>query len=216
MAGGSNQFGSSGGPPNGSPAKRIQAALRGDPRRATIFLVLLTVLLVMWARLFMGNHSPAQAVAEHLVAAVDGSASDNTTAPRTTRRQQTGLSLSDWARQPVNPLSRNLFSVPYDYYPRDPNHPQPNQNADNGAAKSAAAQADLLKERRILVENIREQAASLSLEGIVMGPNPKASVNGQLLGVGQDIGATGFRIVKIEPRRVFVESHGIRIDLAMK
>jgi len=66
------------------------------------------------------------------------------------------------------------------------------------------------------VENIREQAASLSLEGIVMGPNPKASVNGQLLGVGQDIGATGFRIVKIEPRRVFVESHGIRIDLAMK
>ena len=82
-------------------------------------------------------------------------------------------SLSDWANEPERDLGRNLFSVPYDYYPQDPNHPPPTANTDNGNAKSATTQADQVKERQILIENLREQASSLTLEGTVLGQNPR-------------------------------------------
>jgi hypothetical protein len=195
--------------------KQIQAAVRSDPRRSTLLMVLVVVLIGLWARLFLNSH-PSEASAAHEAVVAAGLAADNP-ADLPGHRAQTGLSLADWARQPVNrPLSRNFFTVPYDSYPRDPSHPQTDQHTDNTSAKSASSQADQIRERQILVENVREQAANLSLDGIVMGPNPKASVNGELLGVGQNIGATGFRIVSIEPRRIFVELNGVRIDLAMK
>ena len=125
-------------------------------------------------------------------------------------------SLSEWANEPTGKMGRNLFSVPYDYYPQDPAHPPASSNTDNGSAKSASTQADQLKERQILIENLREQAAGLTLEGTVLGQNPRVWINGVLVGLGQPIGDSGFRVAKIESRRVFIERDGVQIVLSMK
>ncbi|HUB24467.1 MAG TPA: hypothetical protein VL992_03480 [Tepidisphaeraceae bacterium] len=201
--------------PSGAPSwQQLQTAVRNDPRRTLIVMVLVAVLLVLWGRLLLDGKSPSEAIAS--LTSEPQQADTDSTPVRIGHRPQSGLSLSDWARQPVSPLNRNFFSVPYDDYPPDPNHPQTNHNSNADSANSLSSQADQLKERQILIENLREQASSLSLDGIVMGPNPKASIDGQLVGVGQDIGVTGFRIVVIEPTKIIVLSHGVRIELAMK
>jgi hypothetical protein len=47
-----------------------------------------------------------------------------------------------------------------------------------------------------------------------MGPQPKAMVNGEL--VGEDSVVANFRIVQIEARRIIVEREGIRLEIQMK
>jgi hypothetical protein len=200
--------------PAGASWQQFQSAVRNDPRRTLMLMVLVAVLLVLWGRLLLDGKSPSEAIAS--LTSPQTPEDTDSTPQHASRRAQYGLSLADWARQPVRPLNRNFFAVPYDFYPPDPSHPPASEKSSSDSANSGSSPADQLKERQILVENIREQASQLSLDGIVMGPNPKASVNGQLVGVGQDISATGFRIVTIEPTRIIVVSHGVRIELAMK
>jgi hypothetical protein len=37
-----------------------------------------------------------------------------------------------------------------------------------------------------------------------------------LVGIGQEIGKTGFRVARIESRRIFIEREGVQIELLMK
>jgi len=123
---------------------------------------------------------------------------------------------------PVGPIDRNLFAVPFDYYPQDgARAPQASRTpTDQGfwdeLAKSMSAQADQKKDRQILVDNLRTQAAGLTLQGTVLGNQPKAWLNGSLVGVGENIGTTGFRVVKIEARMILVEREGVRLEIPMK
>jgi len=193
--------------------QQLRAAMKRDPRRVWLLAVLVGILFCLWGKLILGGHSPQSAAA----ARVDTSASfGDDGAAQSGRHDQPVMRLSDWANEPAEDLGRNLFSVPYDYYPQDPAHPQAAANTDNGSAKSATTQADQVKERRILIENLREQAGNLTLEGTVLGQNPRVWINGLLVGLDQPIGATGFRVAKIESRRVFIERDGVQIELSMK
>ena len=214
MPGPNHPFGTPGGNSPGSWPKQVKFAVRAEPGRAVLLGLLVVLLLGLWGRLLWSNRVPAEAMAQRLAGGTLALGSDNSSsyAPPSV---QSGLSIAEWARQPVGKLTRNFFTVPYDYYPLDPKHAA-DEPTHNDSANSPSTQADQLKERQILVANVQEQAASLSLDGIVMGPNPQASLNGQLLGVGQDIGSTGFRILRIEPTRVIVESRGVKIQLTMK
>jgi hypothetical protein len=119
------------------------------------------------------------------------------------------MTLAQWARQPTDNHTRNLFAVSINDYPIDPAHAE-------SSAKSDSSQADQMKERQILIQNLQAQAAKLTLEGVVLGDSPKAWIDGLLVGIGQPIGDTGFRVASIDARRILIQRDGVQIELSMK
>jgi hypothetical protein len=186
--------------------------LRGNARKSLLLTALLIAFVGIWARMIIGGHTPGAASAqEHQQPAAAVLAAEAAgAAPKT--GNQGAASLAQWASEGGS-LSRNLFAVPYDQYPMDPSY---NPQTGSDTAKSASAQADHLKERQALIGKLRSEAAKLTLEGVVLGASPKAWVSGLLVGVGQPVGQTGFRVTRIEPRRVVIECDGVQLELAMK
>jgi len=54
----------------------------------------------------------------------------------------------------------------------------------------------------------------LKLQSTVMGPQPSAMVNGEMVREGSVV--AGFRVLKIEARRMIVEREGIKLAILMK
>ena len=48
----------------------------------------------------------------------------------------------------------------------------------------------------------------------MMGASPKALINGQLVGEGEVV--AGFRVLKIEARRMIIEREGIQLEIQTK
>jgi hypothetical protein len=201
-------------PNSGGLAAQIKAALRRDPRRSGLLAILLLILAALWGKMFVGGNAPLEATASSLTPAQQISADTKSSQPIS--QSKGARTLTQWAKIPSAELDRNLFSVPFEYYSQDPAHPPKSKHTEQVQAKSSATEADLLRERQNLAENLRKAAASLTLEGTVLGANPRAWVNGLLVGIGQPIGDTGFRIARIESRRVFIERDGVQIELSMK
>ena len=65
-----------------------------------------------------------------------------------------------------------------------------------------------------LIQNLRQQAGQLQLTSTVMGPRPKAVINGQMVGEGEIVAQ--FRVVKIDARSAVVERDGVRLEIAMQ
>jgi hypothetical protein len=80
--------------------------------------------------------------------------------------------------------------------------------------KSLAQQADEASKRESLVNSLKQQAQAIRPQSTIMGPNPRAMINGQMVGEGDVVAS--FRVVKIEARRIIVEREGIRLDVPMK
>jgi hypothetical protein len=199
---------------SGSFFDRLCAAARRDPKRAWLLAALVAVMITLWARMMLGGHGPLDVAVAATNPTVDGAGADGLPL-HSGRRGQPAISLAQWARQPLQVEERNLFAVPYDQYPMDPAHPPAAQPQDE-QPKSIATATDKDKEHQTLVETFRGQAASLAVEGTLMGANPRAWINGVLVSVGQQIGSTGFSVAKIEPRRIFIEKQGVQIELSMK
>jgi hypothetical protein len=184
-------------------------------KQSLILTSLLAIMLVVWGRAMLNTRTSAEAAdtdgaakTSHSQSAAD-SVNNFLSPPAQTRRVIP--TLAQWASTPITGPRRNLFAVPFDSYPIDPAHPP---SADG--EKSDSQQADQLEERRKLVQAIKQQAADLTLEGTVLGANPKAWINGVFIGVGQSVDPTGFKVVRIESRQVTIERDGVQIELSMK
>jgi hypothetical protein len=81
-------------------------------------------------------------------------------------------------------------------------------------AKSFQVQADQKDKREYLIANYTAQAQQLKIESIMLGPQPRARVNGKFVGEGSVVAE--FRVLKIEPRRIVVEREGIKLAIDMK
>jgi hypothetical protein len=92
------------------------------------------------------------------------------------------------------------------------------ERADDGfwarLEKSLAVQADQKDKRENQKANYIKAAAELKLQSTMMVAQPKALLNGELVGEGDVV--ADFRVVKIEARRVIVEREGIRLEIQMK
>jgi len=194
-------------------AQRLQAMIKRQPRQAAVLAALGVVLIVMWVKVVLSGRipNPAAAATENPIPQAAVAAGDSDADRQSAHAGP--RSLSEWAQQPTGPVARDLFAIALDDYPLDPAHPRPTTEQ---SAKSDPSQADQNKERQILIESVRAQAAHLTLEGIVLGASPRAWVNGALVGEGQAVGQTGFTVVKIEASRIFIERDGVRIALSMK
>ena len=137
--------------------------------------------------------------------------------PAQRRTADPGPSLQQWVRQPISPLTRNPFAIPFDCYPRDNSKTiaestEPNSYWDL-VRKSMSSRADQQEQRQILVDNIRLAAEALKLESTIVGPTPQAIVNGQIVREGGNI--AGFHVLKIQPRCVVVEREGVKLAVGM-
>jgi hypothetical protein len=204
--------------------ERMAQAIRRESRKAVVLTFLLATLGILWIRMAMkGKDGPQRAIASMQTPKNDQTGVIGTTPSMS---PESGESLRKWLAQPLAPLGRNLFVVNLDHYPQEPKT-LPEQTSAGGGfwgeiAKSVSAAADVTKERQILVENLTQQASQLRLQSTLMGPKPKAVINGEMVGEG-DVVACGsgetrgeFRVLKIEARRIVIEREGIKLEVTMK
>lgn len=211
--------------------ERISYALKQDQKKVLVLAVLVIVLGGMWAKMALSGGSTAPKSAAAMTTA--------TTAPETTPAT-TGTSATDgrkgrarsadgatllreWLEAPLpQEISRNLFELRIDYFPMDGSRPSMTNSRTeekdptfwDQLAKSIDAQADQQHKREILIANLRQQAAKLELSSTVMGPRPKAMIDGAMVGEGDSVAQ--FRVLKIESRGVIVEREGIKLAIPMK
>lgn len=193
--------------------ERIVRQVRGEPRRAVALGVLVVVMGFMWGRaLLTGKPTPSRASGNVAKAAAT---TEQTTSPQLTRAVR---ELQDWKRAPVGLIHRNLFSVRLEYFPQDGSKPASSEESDgfwDQLGKSMAAKADQEEAKRILAENLRAQAARLDLQSTMMSQgSPKAMVNGTLVGEGEMV--DGFRVLKIESKRIVVEREGVKLEVLFR
>ena len=192
-------------------------AAKAEPRRAAALAALLTVMAFLWIRVLGGSSAGPSTASAGISDLRPLASAHNPTGPAA-RLTAMHEALKEWASRPVSPLNRNLFSINYDFFPQDGSRvPVLRAPVGDGfwdrLAKSMTARADARKEQEVLRENLRLQAAQLKIQTIVMGAQPKAVINGELVGEGDVVAS--FRVSKIEARRVVVEREGIKLALRL-
>jgi hypothetical protein len=201
---------------------RLNRALTADPKKSAALAVLFIVLLVVVVKMTVGQAKahPASAGAA-MVGNAPGSLQLKAAHPGTSWQKSTSPSeaLQKWASAPPPSVSRNLFSVRIDYFPTEGSRTTQSGAIDEGfwsrLGKSMALQADQRDKQENLKANFKAQAEQLRLESTMTGgPQPKAMVNGELVGEGSVV--AGFRVLKIEARRITVEREGIQLEIQTK
>ena len=198
----------------------VARALSADPKKGVLLSLLLIVLVVVVGRMAMnGRPGPSQASAS---SAWKGTATDSArnAASSASQRNTSAISsaLRKWSEGSVPPISRNLFTVRIEYFPVSDSRTAELAPGEEGfwsrMEKSFRIQADQKDKRVNLIANYTAQAQQLKIQSIMLGPTPRAMVNGELVGEGSVVAE--FRVLKIEPRRIVVEREGIKLAIDMK
>ena len=213
------------------------SAVRRDPKKTGVMVVLAVLLAFMVMRTFGPGANPRRAAGSQAMTNVGGArgggggaggqggapnGSGNTQLDSQAARDLASSPyLQKWADAPVSPISRNLFAIRLEYFPIEgpkTGAGDVRERADDGfwarLEKSLAVQADQRDKRENQKANYITAAAKLNLQSTMMGAQPKALVNGELVGEGDVVAE--FRVVRIEARRVIVEREGIRLEIQMK
>ncbi len=202
--------------------RQIKRNAKEDPKKAGFLTILCVVLVFLVTRQMMksGGSGPAKTASASSKTTKRGAQAPGNVVARPTISHGAAEAMRQWMLAPPKPLSRNLFAVKLDYFPRDGGRLAKPSRAmnENGfwdeVAKSMASDADHLRDRQILIDNLRTQAARLRLQTTIMGAEPKALINGEL--VGENSVVASFRVLKIEARRIIVEREGIKLEIQMK
>jgi hypothetical protein len=197
--------------------RKLMTAVRADPKKAAVLTILVIALSLMWVRRLAGGNSGPQSSNASIAAR-----SDKENAARHESAQRgggdSGASYIEWRTAPIQPLARNFFAIRFERFPLDGSRPAPlAERRDtfwDDLAKSLSSQADHKKQRQILIENLQMQAGQLRLQTTLMGPTPRAVVNGMSVGEGDVVAE--FRVFRIEARRIIVEREGIKLEIPMR
>jgi hypothetical protein len=206
--------------PANNPIAKLMEAAKADPKKAALLGVLVTVLGTMWVRMAMQDGGGPQQAGAATAAASDNDVATNARAAgRGAMSTATSTALAEWRTAPVSPIVRNLFTVQLDHYAHEGGVPvaQASRVEDgfwDELAKSLSSQADQNKQRQIRTENAVRDAGKMNLQTIVMGASPRAVIGGEMVEEGSVV--AGFRVSKIEARRIIVEREGIRLEIPMK
>jgi hypothetical protein len=192
----------------------LTAALLQDPRKTGVLGVLLLTLVIVVARTMMGQSHPSAAAAS-MVAPTAAPVRIIIPSPAPKVGSATTL-LRAWLSAPVPPLARNDFLLKSEYYPQDATKTVALPAAEGfwkGVEKFLGVQADQKEKRDAVIAALKTQAATLRPTSTVMGPSPRAMVNGTIVREGDMVGS--FRVLKIEPHGIVVENGGIRLAIPM-
>lgn len=174
--------------------RRLRAACRRDPAKASVCGGLAVVLVVMWGRVMFRAGPPAAVAARPATATPAAVAGGR---PRSTSEK----AVVRWLTGPKPAVTRDLFDSPV--VTRD--------DSAGREGKSAAAAADV--ERQKAEAAVRQRAGDLRLASTVLGERPRAVVNGELVEVGDTV--AGFTVVRIEARRIVVRDGAVEATVDM-
>jgi hypothetical protein len=196
----------------GGAIGKLIANAKSDPRKAGILTVLVIALgVLVFKRLSDHGPGPALALGANAAEATGGSATT-----RTSAKEGVGA-FEEWRSQPITTVNRNLFAVNLDMFPQDGIRAAAVRAEGDGfwdqVAKSMSNRADARTKRQTYVVNMQAEAAKLRLQSTVMGAQPKALINGDLVREGDVVAS--FRVLKIEARRIIVEREGIKLEIQM-
>ena len=187
--------------------------LKSQPGKIAVLAILLAVMVGLWVKHFAGGGVPSAAAAATPTPARDIRAR----APATDNLPRAAAAMRDFLARPPAPVAKNLFVVNLDHFPLDPSKSPGKAQASGGGfwdelTKSLAAKADQEKARRILVENLQQQAAKLKVQGTLQSNgSPRAIVDGKFVGEGDVV--AGFSILRIEANRIIVERDGVKFEV---
>jgi hypothetical protein len=195
--------------------EKAKAAMRASPGKSSAVTGLALIMVVAWVRVLFGGHT-SPATAQGATASQSPTAAQETfSLPHAV--DQSGATLQQWAREPIQPLARNPFTVPLDCYPMDGSNGNDLATGGTGywnqVSKSMSSRADQQEQRQILIDNIRLAAESLKLESTIMGSTPGAMINGQMVHEGSVV--NGFRVLSIQARELIVEREGVKLAVTM-
>jgi hypothetical protein len=208
---------------NSDLATRLTKTLAADPKKSGALAILAVLLLVIGGRQFLGSGHPEPAGASMTPtpqSKIAGGRSGKSAQGAFSSQRASGVSpaMLKWSTAPLPPLSRNLFAVRIEYFPFDGSRTVQSGPADEGfwsrLEKSMALQADQRDKQENLRANFKTLAAKLRLESTMPGAQPRAMVNGELVGEGSVV--AGFRVIKIDARRITIEREGIQLEIQMK
>ncbi|MDP9175446.1 MAG: general secretion pathway protein GspB [Planctomycetota bacterium] len=197
---------------------KLTEPFRASPGKSWTLVVLAAFLVVMCARMLAGGHGPssAQAAAPPVGMMDSRTLNDGLTAFTPQPSPQVN-SLQQWSRQPIVPVHRNLFYAALDRFPQDDSKRTEVSVVGDGIwqqlTKSVSAQADEEEQRQVVVNNLKTKASTLKLESTMLGGQPMAMVNGEMVQEGSSV--AGFRVLKIEARRMIIEREGIKLEIFM-
>ena len=207
----------------------VLGQVRSEPKKAAALAVLVSLMALMWAKVLVSEHggpASASASAGAVGKGAGGGGAGGTGGSDTRNVAHSGgvaqlsgaaAALREFKLGPINDAHRNLFHVKLEYFAKEGSGEAPRTREDGRGfwdelAKSLAAKADQEKARRILIGNLQAQASKLNLQSTVMSNgSTKAMVNGTLVEEGDTV--SGFKILKIEARRMVVEREGIRLEV---
>lgn len=193
-------------------------SLKADPKKTGSLGVLVLVLLVLLAKQFMGGAPSRPAAASASESTSTGQMSLTTVTASDARQQAVVTAIQKWSEPVVPPISRNLFDVRIDYFPMDGSGTSKTVGNDEGfwstLEKSLTQRTDERHRHENLVASFTADAEKLKLQSTLPGPQPRAMIDGKLVGEGSVVAS--FRIVKIDARKVIVEREGIRLEIQMK
>ena len=198
-------------------ARRVKA----EPMKAVVLGVLIIVMVALWGRMMSKDGEGAVPASASASASID--APPPVAIPQTASQIQTAKngtdSFREWLSGRLPTVSRNLFAIQWDYFPQVATRTN-GANSENfwdQLAKSINSRADEETRRKaIMVGNLCQEATQhVRLESTMVSPeNPKAMINGKLVKVGDVV--EGFRLVRIEARRIFVEREGITLSVPLQ
>jgi hypothetical protein len=201
------------------------AQLRAERKKAIALGALALCMTAVYVRLFLGSHAaPAEATAAPAAHAVAAAAPQPNPMPSAAPAAATPIAATERDHVDIGRYSRRLSR---DLFDADLSNFAPTVEA---AAQHAAAAtrpswasewwgrlgaAMAAQSRRVESSRIEVQGdlAKLHLQGTILGPEPKACINGTIVLEGEIIG--GFRVDQIFPRYVTLQKSGCNVRLTM-
>ncbi|MCL2701112.1 MAG: hypothetical protein FWE88_05405 [Phycisphaerae bacterium] len=187
-------------------ARRLFAELKRDRRRLAVVAVLLAVGIVVAVRamILVGGPVSAQAASKRPAAAKSIAAAESQSHPTTAERAEyiSGINRN---------LTRDLFQPNEKFFPIPP-APTPRVKESPVVMTTTAPSEDVHQE--VLRRHTLAEARALKLHSTMSGSRTVASVNDQMLSVGDQI--AGFRVTDIQSGSCTVEKNGVSVLLTIE
>ncbi|QNN24601.1 hypothetical protein HED60_20775 [Planctomycetales bacterium ZRK34] len=177
---------------------RIRKQLLADRKKFGMLLTLLLVGLLLWGRLLIHNVPRTATAVPPLAAAAP--MPDNVPAPAAEATQRRAVEASL-----VGVVPRDVFAINAAYFPKLSGEENPSR-----LTKSVLDPTDDLEQQ---MRVIKAEAGDLKLQSTILGAQPRAMINGTLIGPGQNI--AGFTVTEIRPRSITITKNGVTLELEM-
>jgi len=202
--------------------QKAQRLIQQDPRKAGLLGALLLVLAFTAFRLISsGETTPSTVQASHEGLQVGPQSlltnSNTPDADGATLAGGASTPVLAWLDMPAPPLTRNPFQIRYEIFPPEVIKSEPTIEGRgfwDEIAKSLTVQVDQEEKKHVVLQAVQTRASRLQVASVIMGPTPRAMIDDKLVGEGDVV--ANFRVLKIEARRIIVESEGIRLEIQMK